>query len=245
MNSESKMSKEDFGRLLQALPVGAPSYKALYLYDCRMLVTGIQECSKEVMQLQGEFYQVLNLEEFYSHAVPEEDGVRFVASPTVTKLHALLGFVYIRLHSLLDYVTKVAIEIKSLREDFSSYPKLASKNLLYGDRNRTSLDGTVDTLFEKCTLLTEIEVVRNHLIHQGLLDDMPKAYRVISNGACIEKFVLFPDRTNDGRFDTFKNRTLFYGQDDKINLRLPDVVSSFQGRLLNTLRLLKTSFTTE
>lgn len=235
MNSESPISKDQFANLLPQLPRNLPVNKALYLYDCRKLVSSIQECSKEVIQLQGEFYQALNLEELFFPNIPEEDGVRWATSPTVTKIFALLGFIYIRLHSLLDYVTKLAIEAEGLKSDFVNYPRLASRNCLYSDRRKVSINGREGTLFEQCPELNEIETVRNHIIHDGLLDDMPKAYKVISGGKCVEKFVLFPDRGEEGRFDAFKNRNLFYGKEDKINLRLPRVVSSFQVRLIKTL----------
>lgn len=239
MNSEAAISRDLFNKLLGSLPPGLPVNKALYLFDCQKLVSGVQECSKEVMQLQGEFYQALNLEDLFFSKIDEDDGIRYVTSPVVTKLYALLGFVYIRLHSLLDYVTKLAIEIENLKTQFDSYPRLASRNSLYGDRKKVSFNKREGTLFEQCRLLTEIETVRNHLIHDGILDDMPKAYRVISNGECVEKFLLFPDQNEDGRFDAFKNRGLFYGSENKINRRLPSLVEEFQVRLLITLEMLK------
>lgn len=236
MNSECAISKEQFSKLLPQLPSQFPINKALYLYDCRKLVSSIQECSKEVIQLQGEFYQALNLEELFFPAVAEEDGLRWVTSPVVTKIFALLGFIYIRLHSLLDYSTKLVIEVEHLKTNFEKHPRLSSKNSLYSDRKRISFNGEKGTLFEKCTDLTEVEAVRNHLIHDGLLDDMPKAYRDIFNGKCVEKYILFPDRGDEGRFDAFSNRNLFYGREDKINLRLPVLVSNFQLRLVQTLQ---------
>jgi hypothetical protein len=238
MNSEAAVSKDLFNQLLKKSPPSFPVNKALYLFDCRKLVSSIQECSKEVMQLQGEFYQTLNLEELFFPKIKEDDGVRYLTSPTVTKIYALLGFTYIRMHSLLDYVTKLTIEIESLKTQFDSYPRLASKNSLYSDRKKISINNQSGTLFERCRLVTEVESVRNHLIHNGLLDDMPKAYRVISNGECVEKFILFPDQDEEGRFESFKNRNLFYGRENKINLRLPIITAEFQERLLATLDLL-------
>jgi hypothetical protein len=73
----------------------------------------------------------------------------------------------------------------------------------------------------------EIELVRNLVIHDGLLDDTPKVYKVVKDGRAVEKFVLMPDRTN-GRLDRHKNRALFYSGDDKINIRLPILISQFQ-----------------
>lgn len=236
MNSECPISKEQFSKLLPQFSANLPINQALYLYDCRKLVSSIQECSKEVMQLQGEFYQALNLETLFLPKLDGPDGVRWVTSPVVTKIFALLGFVYIRLHSLLDYSTKLAIEVEHLKSDFADYPRLSSKNILYGNRNRISFNGKAGTLFEKCAELTEVETIRNHIIHDGLLDDMPKAYQVISKGVCIEKYILFPDRCVEGRFDSYKNRNLFYGGEDKINLRLPVLVANFQLRLVQTLQ---------
>ncbi|WP_270668761.1 MULTISPECIES: hypothetical protein [unclassified Aeromonas] len=236
MNSECSLSKTDLESVLQRLTPYFPVNKALYLYDCRKLISGIQECSKEVFQLQGEFYQAFNLEELFIPAVVEEDGVRWVTSPIVTKIFALLGFIYIRLHSLLDYSTKLAIEIENLKTDFSRYPRLSSKGKLYSDRRMVSFNGRNGTLFEKCSELNEVEATRNHIVHDGLIDDMPKIYKVVLNGKCIEKYILFPDMTNEGRLDAFSNRNLFYGGEDKINLRLPTLISNIQVRLVKTLQ---------
>ena len=240
LNSESLISKDVFGRLVGKLEDDKEINRALYLYDCRKLASGIQECSKEVMQLQGEFYRILNLDELFIGSIDEPDGVRYVTSPAVTNLHAILSFIYIRLHSLLDYATKLSIEIENLKSDFSSYPRLTSKNSLYSDRKKVSFNGEEGTLFEQCRLLTEVEGVRNHVIHDGMLDDMPKAYKVISGGKCLEKFILFPDCSSEGRFAAFKNRTLFYSKEDKVNLRLPTVIREFQQRELITLQRLLT-----
>jgi hypothetical protein len=43
-----------------------------------------------------------------------------------------------------------------------------------------------------------------------------------------------PDRES-GRLTSYANRSLFYGSEDKINLRLPDFVGKFQKRLLLTV----------
>lgn len=238
LNSESTISRDMLDDFLKKMPRDSLINRALYFSDCQKLVSNIQECSKEVMQLQGEFYYALNCEELFYPRVNEPDGVRYVTSPVVTKLHALLGFIYIRMHSLLDYTTKLVFECEGLCTNFSDYPRLTSKKIMYSDKKRTSLNGTQGTLFESCSIINEIEAIRNHVIHNGLLDDMPKVYRVISEGDCIEKYLLLPDRNESGRFEVYKNRNLFYSRDDKINERLPHVISEFQQRLINTLELL-------
>jgi hypothetical protein len=204
------------------------------LYDCRKLISGIQECTKEVCFLVGEFYRSLNLDQLFYPPLAEPDGVRWITSPVVTSLTAMLNVIFIRLHSLLDYTTKLVHEIEHLRQDFSTYPKLSSSSIQFGDRRRTGWGEEPGTLFEFSEPMREIELVRNLVIHDGLLDDMPKVYKVVKDGRTVEKFVLMPDRTG-GRFDRHRNRALFYSGDDKINLRLPTLISQFQVRQLVTL----------
>ncbi|MBR0664862.1 hypothetical protein GXW71_10910 [Roseomonas hellenica] len=234
LNSESTLSRSDFEQALIALREMPHLYKLLYLYDCRKLVSGIQECTKEVCFLVGEFYRSLNLDHLFYPPLAEPDGVRWVTSPVVTSLTATLNVIFIRLHSLLDYTTKLVHEIEHLRSDFATYPKLSSSSIQFGDRRRTGWGEAPGSLFELSEPIREIELVRNLVIHDGLLDDMPKVYKVVKDGRAVEKFVLMPDRT-DGRLDRHKNRALFYSGDDRINLRLPTLVSKFQARQLATL----------
>jgi|TARA_A100001391_G_scaffold205243_1_gene204384 hypothetical protein len=159
----------------------------------------------------------------------------------VTNLNATLCFLFIRMHSLLDYLAKLAKETECLRTDFATYPRLASENFMFGDRRKLRLNQRKGSLFEPCNEVAEVELVRNLLIHDGLLDDLPKAYEVIQGGKTIERFVLMPDRQN-GQFERFKNRRLFYSREDKINLRLADLVRAFQEREVETLKGIRDVF---
>ena len=236
LNSECPLSRIDFEHLLTVTKDIVTINKLLYTADCRKLVSSIQECTKEVMYLQGEFYRALNLDPLFYPSVDEPDGLRWATSPVVTNIHATLSFMFIRLHSLLDYTTKLVFEAENLRNDFASYPRLKSNNILFGDRKGVALNGTPGSLFEACEVVTEVEVYRNHIIHDGLLDDMPKVYKAIVDGHVVEKFVLLPDRTPQGHLEKFKSRNLFYSGEDKINLRLPSFVADFQQRLVATLQ---------
>ena len=235
-NSESNLTKELFELFLQKSADFPEINRFLYLYDCQSLITSIQECTNEVDQILGEFYFTFNVENFFYPPMKHEDGIRYTSSPVTTKLFAFLGFLFMRLHSLLDYTVKVAFEAEYIREDFLGYPKLSSKHMQYGHRKKVKFDKQIGTLFEDSDFMTTVETLRNHLIHDGLLDDMPKAYENIENGIAVEKFVLFPDMTA-GRFDSFVNRKLFFGREDKINLRLPDFLTEFQSRQVETLSL--------
>lgn len=238
LTSESPMSRLDFERERRQLADAAVINKLLYLADCRKLVAGIQECAKEVVFLRGEFYRALNLEPLFYPPVTAPDGVRWNTSPVVTKIHAFLGFIFIRLYSLLDYTTKLAIEAGWPKTDFSSYPILSSRNVLFGKRKHISVD--VDgTLFERNAVVTEVELYRNQIIHSGFLDDLPKVYEVIKAGEAIEKFILMPDRGAGGHLERSVNRSFFYSREDKINLRLPTLVAAFQERQVLTLKRIR------
>ena len=242
LNSESTIGRDEFEKLLPRFAKFPELNRFLYLYDCQMLVSSIQVCTLEVRQLLAEFYRILNLEPFFTPGVPQKDGTRWTASANVTSLNATLGFLFIRMHSLLDYLTKLAREVESLRTDFATYPKLASSNVLFGDKHKLSIGKQTGTLFETCDEVDEVERIRNLLIHDGLLDDMPKAYEVIKKGAAIERFVLMPDASG-AQFERFKNRRLFYSREDKINLRLTGLVRAFQLRQVETLKAIRSQLT--
>lgn len=234
LNSESTLSKVDFEKFVRLTADFPEINRFLFLYDAQKLVSAIQECTKELIQVVGEFYRTLNTEPLFYPPIRQDDGIRYNTSPTVTKIFALLTFVFVRMHSLLDYTVKLALEAEGLPKDFSKYPKMRSSNEQFGSRKKVSLNKLPGSLFEDCEFITWIETLRNHLIHDGLLDDMPKAYEQIENGAAVEKFLLFPDMTG-GRFDRYGNRSLFFSREDKINLRLPEILKEFQERLKVTL----------
>lgn len=234
LNSESTLSKVDFEKFVRLTADFPEINRFLFLYDTQKLVSGIQECTKELIQVVGEFYRTLNTEPLFYPPIRQDDGIRYNTSPTVTKIFALLTFVFVRMHSLLDYTVKLALEAEGLPRDFSKYPKMRSSNEQFGSRKKVSLNKLPGSLFEDCEFITWIETLRNHLIHDGLLDDMPKVYEQIENGAAVEKFLLFPDMTG-GRFDRYGNRSLFFSREDKINMRLPEILKEFQERLKVTL----------
>lgn len=207
LNSESALSKADFEKYLRLSTAFPEMNRFLYLYDVQKLVSSIQVCVKELMQIVGEFYRTLNIEPLFYPPIHQNDGIRYNTSSTVTKLFAFLTFIFVRMHSLLDFIVKLAIEAKELPLDFTKYPKMRSLNEQFGGRKKVSFNKTKGTLFEECEFITMIETLRNHLIHDGLLDDMPKAYERIEHGVAVERFVLFPDMTQ-GRLDRYVSRPL-------------------------------------
>ncbi len=227
-----------FEQFLAKFPESSEINKFLYFYDCERLVSSVSQCLMEVNSAMGDFYYTLNMDFRESNATRlGRDGVVTTRSGRVTRLMAYLNFIFIRLHSLLDYSVKLAVESESIKTDFSRYPKMRSLSAQFGHRRDVSFNGAAGTLFERCPFIDAVETLRNHVIHDGLLEEQPKLFERVDNGVVVERFVLFPDMT-DGRFDRYGNRNLFYGGEDKINLRLPDFVLEFQARLEATLALI-------
>ena len=113
LGSESAISKEQFeGMVTKA--VSPLVNTALYISDCHKVISGIQECAKEVSWLEGEFYRSLNFDELFPGNTKKRNGVHFVSSTVTNQILSDLYFIFIRLYSLLDYTTKLFYEIEHL-----------------------------------------------------------------------------------------------------------------------------------
>ena len=244
LNSEAPISRDLFGKLLN-LPVEIPERnRFLYLYDCERLTWSVRQCIEEIQEMLGAFYAIFNAASLTGGPPLTPDGLVFSRSPKITQLFANLSFIFIRLHSLLDYCVKLAIEAARLPASFQNYKRMASRGCQFGDRRNVAWNGSQGTLFEDCELVRTVETLRNHIVHDGLLDAIPKVYERYSEGVLVERFILFPDMT-DGRLDSFVNRNLFYGREDKVNLRLPMIVSQFWDRLAETLRKIEADLSSD
>jgi hypothetical protein len=244
LNSEAPISRDLFGELL-SLPFEIPERnRFLYLYDCERLTWSVRQCIEEIQEILGAFYAIFNTASLTGGPPLRPDGVVFSRSPKVTQLFANLSFIFIRLHSLLDYCVKLAIEAATLQTSSQNYKRMASRGRQFGNRKNVTWNGSQGTLFEDCELVRTVETLRNHIVHDGLLDALPKVYERYSEGALVERFILFPDMT-DGRLDSFVNRNLFYGREDKINLRLPTLISEFWDRLAETLRMIEADLSSD
>ena len=211
----------------------------LYTIDFFSLISNIQEVANEINYLTGEFYYILNFDSEFI-GLPDESKVmvRTSKNPAANKLIGLMALIYIRLHSLLDYHTKLAYEIEKTKVNFDKYPRLSSKNKLYSDKKNLKIDSSKGTLFYKDPFIIEIESYRNELIHNSLLDDKPRIYERYRNNQVIERYILLPDIDENGRLESYVNRRFFYSNEKKFNHILPDLLQTFQERQLETLKVL-------
>ncbi|MBP3620241.1 MAG: hypothetical protein J6J16_00615 [Lachnospiraceae bacterium] len=219
---------------------GIPNlYKHLYLVDCQFLVGTIQNllCAMEDAFIR--YYKIISLpdgEDQYIGLV-ESNGVIFMLSQSSTSASSVIETYFTKAYSILDIVCKICYEIQFKQEDFSSYKKMKSADVLWGNRKKLTINGMSDTLFEKCEFISTIEALRNELVHNGTWELNPKKFIRFENGQAQERFMLFPDMSQ-GHLSTAKNRKHFFASGIKVNDILPKIHAEFKNRLLKTIEIM-------
>lgn len=246
-SAESTMSAASFKECIQQIPDNnkAILHSLLYAADCQKLVSSIQDIWQQVFFLMGEFYLKLNTLHTVSpqNLVNKGEGVVAHYSYQSSAAWSLLESIYIRLYSMLDYNAKIAHEFNKLHKEFTRYPRMSSKDTQYrdiGDLNFTEQE-IKGTLFESNPLINEVRLIRNQIIHNGFLDSHPRVYLIYKLGVIVEKFILMPD-IDDGKIHRYVNRNLFYSKEDRVNIRLPNMVNEILKLQIDTLTLLLSKF---
>ena len=217
-------------------------YKHLYLVDCQFLVGTIQNllCSMEDAFIR--YFMTISTEDSLERPdnLTDSNGTIFILSPTVTRAASMVETYFTKTYSILDIICKICYEMQFKQNDFSSYKKMKSADVLWGDRKKLLINGTADTLFEKCDFISTIEALRNELVHNGTWELNPKKFVRFQNGQIQERFMLFPDMTQ-GHLATVKSRRHFFSEGIKVNDILPTIHCEFKGRLINTIKILNKS----
>lgn len=237
IDAEIRLSKRDFEEFVTQYEDKEMLYRMLYFFDIDNLIGTTQNCMIETRFAVGEFYKQLNISSFL---INEElfsvvDGIQYASGSIVTNITSLINRIFICLYSMLDFITKIAHEVEELQTDFSSYPKLKSKDTLLGYSKKTTFNEMKNTLFEKTSNRKMIEYLRNEIVHSASIDGIPKVYQKIENKKILEKFVLLPDFSN-GLIDTYKSRKRFFDNDTKLNEILPELINDYFTRLSFTLQ---------
>ncbi len=239
IDSECKISKEQFEKLVSLIDGEEIFNKLLYLYDCRNLISTLQNSVIETKYLFGQFYKILNENSFLLDQKPLNPcGVQFASGFITSNIFSVVNSIFINLYGQLDFITKICFEFENLSNDFSKYPKLKSSNILYGDKKKLSLNNIEGSLFESCENIRIITTLRNEIVHNRSFDNLPKVYQVFEKSNLIEKYILLPDFEN-GTLKTYKNRRRFFDLDIKLNLILPSIIIDFWTRTHTTLVKLK------
>lgn len=238
IDAESVISKKDFEKLLN-IEKGDTTHKLLYYYDCANLIGSLQNLNIESSFLFGDFYKVLNENSFMLQSKPfSPNDTMYASGLLVVEIFSKINHLFINLCSQFDFITKLIYEFSNIQTNFSEYPKLKSKNVLYGDYKKLGLKDINDTIYDKSQYINLIVSLRNEIIHNSSFENIPKVYQNFKDDILIEKFILIPDTTN-GIFDTYKNRNRFFSSENKLNELLPKIYFEFQKKVLKTISLIQ------
>jgi hypothetical protein len=234
VDAEIKVSKQEFEKWVNS-EKSEKNHKILFYYDFQNLVGSLQNLVQESRFLFCDFFKKFNENFFMLSDKPmQPDIVMFASGQLVTDIFSTINHLFINLASQLDFITKISVELESLPNDFTDYPKLKSNGKLYGDLKRIKAIKFDNTLFERTDDLKLILSLRNEIVHNASFENIPKVYQVFKDNVMIEKFIYIPDTTN-GNFDTFKNRNRFFNNEVKLNEKLPELLTDFWKKMETTI----------
>ncbi len=238
-DSDCAISSDMFSEWMQKANI--PNlYKHLYLVDCQFLIGTVQNLLSAIEDAFINYYKTISefkLDDRYKD-LTDRNGTIMLMSPVATRASAYVETYFTKAYSVLDIMCKICYEIQYRRTDFESYEKLKSAEVLWGKRKKLQINETMNTIFEKCDFISQIEAIRNEIVHNGTWELNPKIFIRLKNYEEVERFMLFPDM-EQGHLATVKNRKHFFFGDVKINDILPEIHLEFKRRMLNTLREIK------
>lgn len=238
VDAEIKISQKEFEKWINS-EKSEQTHKILFFYDFQNLVGSLQNLVQESRYLFCNFFKTLNENSFMLVDKPmQPDIVMFASGQLVTNIFSTINHLFINLASQLDFITKIAVEVENLPNDFTDYPKLKSNGILYGNLKKVQTINFDNTLFNKTDDLKLILSLRNEIVHNASFENIPKVYQVFKNYNMIEKFIFIPDSTN-GNFDSFKNRNRFFDNEIKLNEELPKLITDFWKKMELTVDKLK------
>lgn len=170
-NSDCTISADTFNEWTNGSSI-LNLYKHLYLVDCQFLVGTVQNllCAMEDAFIR--FYKIIAFsgrkEKYQEYErLTNPNGTIYEISQSSTRASAMIEMYFTKAYSILDIVCKICYEIQYKQEDFSTYRKARSADVLWGNRKKLMINGTSNTLFERCELISKIEALRNELVHNG------------------------------------------------------------------------------
>lgn len=253
LGGESIMSMNDFSNFIDNQinddPIASREEIIKYMY-CIEIQALVADFEKLIIQTQESiyiFYERLNNPKiFQSHETKE--GLTTIYSIESRFINTILENIIIKSTSILDYLSKFVFEVENAPKTFNKYPKRKSLDYNHGktkiDQQNKELrikwteNDRANTIFdennEKIFILKRL---RNQIIHDGFLDVDNTIYENKINGILKERFILMPDFEGKNLIK-YKSRKLFYSQDRKINLELPELIENLLGATHQTLNVL-------
>lgn len=238
-DSDCKISSDEFNEWIQKSDI--PNlYKHLYLVDCQFLIGTVQNLLFAIEDSFINYYKTISAVQLDEDdkELADRNGKLKLILPDSIGASAYVETYFTKAYSILDIMCKICYEIQYVQTDFESYKKLKSAEVLWGKRNKLTINETRNTVFEKCDFIRQIEAIRNEIVHNGTWELNPKIVIRLNNYEEVERFMLFPDM-EQGHLVTVKNRKHFFYGNIRVNDILPKIHSEFKYRLLNTLMEIK------
>ena len=241
-SSDMDISANEFAELMEKSKV--PNlYKHLYLVDCQFLIGTVQNllCAMETAFI--DYYRLISSFSLTDHfkSLTDQNGTIMNISMHSTQASNAVETYFTKAYSILDLVCKICYELQYLRTEFNGYSKIKSADILWGTRKKLRINSTSGTVFENCELVSNIEAIRNEIVHNGTWELNPKIFIHFKNGEEIERFMLYPDM-EQGHLATVKSRRHFFSSDKKINNVLPVIHMEFKQRLIATIDAIRSTY---
>lgn len=205
-------------------------YLFAYTSDCQSLISTLQELILATNDSFIGFYRLLCAVK----PIGNDDGDYCAMTSEVRLTFNMLYSLIIQIYSIFDITTKIVYELENLKECVDKYQRLASKGILYGDKNRLQIDKR-GTIFEKCRVISIFENLRNEIVHNATWEMHPKVFLRVENQVVTERAIYLPDFSEDGNLVTYMNRKRFFADGKKVNEELPRLYLEFLHRLYFTL----------
>lgn len=232
-SAECGFSKELFERIVRENN-NVLTHKFLYKYDCDMLVASLQDRFSMISTLIERFYKKMPMKS--SFKMEDFTSATMSMSDMDADTFAYLNSIFIFLGSSFDLMAKIYSELNNIDTiDYSIYPNLKSKNILFGD-NKHIHDKlkSNDLIFSRPAIVKKVETIRNRIVHDGSFDFRQIIYiGYHEKDDYSESCIMFPD-FRESYFESYKNRRNFYSKSDRINLLLPEI-------LIDVLRVIHTT----
>lgn len=233
LSSDFSMSKESYEEALNDHDLYQKYKPHFYLADVQYLISSVQNLVIGMDANLIDFYRSLS-EMRTPNRLFHENGTYVVRGECAERIISILGSYFVKMYSIMDLITKIAYEFENPCPSFDGSPRLRSNGVLYNNKNRLRMNNQGSTIFVKDDLLTEIETLRNEIVHNGMWEDGRKVFIDIEKESVVARYVLYPDMEK-GRFISYANRHHFFSKGIKVNDVLPNMHIHFLSRLLNTI----------
>lgn len=241
IDSDFTVSKDAFSKLISETS-DPESNRVLLLHDIFFIIASIQNRVIETKELFVTFYRELcNLKQDHVIDDEEENGIYWMSGRKTIIIYSIFENLIVKIYSIFDLMTKLVYESYHKYNDYTKWPKLVSKEILYGAKNKFYDASWNDTIYDKNKAINMIINYRHEIIHNGSFEYQNKIFFEYKKKTLNEKYIYLIDYT-DGNIDAVKNRKRFYSKQLKINYELPCIYFDVLKRIENTIQRLSRNF---